>query len=198
MERQVFALVPFEAAAPAVTIGGRLRVGAAEPGGTGLVLELTFDVRSQPEHHGLAGLALPRPPAGVAGGPGEGARRDGLWEHTCLECFLAPAGQPHYLEFNLAPDGAWNVYALDAYRQGLRPAAEYRSLPFHCRIGPEALQLELRCPLPSSWHGVRAIDWQVSAVLENLDGGLSHWALRHPAAAADFHDRRQWSRGELL
>jgi hypothetical protein len=30
-------------------------------------------------------------------------RRHRLWENTCLECFLTPAGSSAYWEFNLSP-----------------------------------------------------------------------------------------------
>lgn len=189
MPPQTLALAPFEASAPAVTINGSLTLAPPREAPS-LLLEL--EVRSRAGQRGLDRLAIPRPTAG------SDERRDGLWQHTCLECFLAPAGQPTYLEFNLAPDGAWNVYELDDYRQGLRAAVAYGNLPFRCELRPDSLSLRLHCPLPTSWAGLEAIDWQVSAVLEALDGSLSHWALRHPPDAADFHDRQQWSRAQLL
>lgn len=48
-------------------------------------------------------------------------RRDELWQSTCFEAFFAEPGQERYWEINLAPNGHWNVYRLDRYRQGLRP-----------------------------------------------------------------------------
>ena len=48
-------------------------------------------------------------------------RRDHLWESTCFEAFLAPAGRPEYWEVNLSPSGDWNVYRFDGERQGMRP-----------------------------------------------------------------------------
>ncbi|EDY39419.1 conserved hypothetical protein [Cyanobium sp. PCC 7001] len=188
--------MPFEAGGPAVTIDGQLTLAAAMPGEGAPVLELALLVRDRDPGdgagNGVASLAIPEllPDAPTAGA--EGLRRDGLWQHTCLECFVGPAGQPHYLEFNLAPHGAWTVYALDGYRQGLRPAPDYRSLPFRCTSSPEGLELNLRCALPRGWKAVACLDWQVSAVLEDRHGSLSYWALRHPRGAADFHDRNQW------
>jgi hypothetical protein len=195
MARHTFGLVPFRAGGPAVRIDGQLTVSAAAPGESAPVLELALRLRDRDPGrgagNGVASLAIPVPPDAAAAG-GEGLRRDGLWQHTCLECFLGPTGQPHYLEFNLAPDGSWNVYSLDGYRQGLRAAGGYRSLPFRCASGPGGLALDLRCPLPRSWNAVACIDWQVSAVLENRHGDLSYWALRHPPGVADFHARSHW------
>lgn len=36
-------------------------------------------------------------------------RCDDLWQHTCLEAFVAESGHEGYWEFNLAPSGHWNV-----------------------------------------------------------------------------------------
>lgn len=124
-------------------------------------------------------------------------RRDGLWQHTCLEAFLAPLGQEAYWEFNLAPSGDWNVYRLSGYRQGLEPEPFYRELPVALRseaspLGPSALRLALRCPLPPELAAAPALEAGLSAVLENRDSAISYWALAHPAAEADFHHRGGW------
>ncbi|MFW2177655.1 MULTISPECIES: hypothetical protein [unclassified Moraxella] len=49
-------------------------------------------------------------------------RQDYLWEKTCFECFISGdspiedrANSP-YLEINLAPQGAFNLYYFDSYR----------------------------------------------------------------------------------
>ena len=44
-------------------------------------------------------------------------RKDGLWQTTCFEFFLALPDQPPYWEFNLSPSGDWNVYRMELYRQ---------------------------------------------------------------------------------
>jgi hypothetical protein len=119
-------------------------------------------------------------------------RRDGLWEHTCLECFLGCAHQQAYWEFNLAPGGDWNVYRLEGYRQGLQEAAEYIRLPFESRIGTTGLELALSTPLPMELRGAAPLVGNVSAVIEATDGGLSYWAPRHGTHAPDFHERSLW------
>ena len=49
-------------------------------------------------------------------------RTDGLWEHTCFEAFLAPAGGESYHEVNLSPSSAWATYSFLRYREQGRPA----------------------------------------------------------------------------
>jgi len=134
-------------------------------------------------------------------------RRDGLWQHTCLEAFVADPGPEAYWEFNLAPSGHWAVYRLARYRDGLEPDPCYEALPFEVLRQPEVegeptneltaqlshgLTLDLQCPLPPALASAAELVVGLTAVLEDQRGGLSYWALTHPAAQPDFHDRRGW------
>ncbi len=124
-------------------------------------------------------------------------RRDGLWEHTCLEAFLGPPGDHTYWELNLSPSGDWNVYRLEAYRRGLQSEPFFTALPFTCRMEeaaqPSSLILELNTPLPPELAAAPELAVGLNAVLESLNGAISYWALRHPRAEADFHDRGGWT-----
>ena len=177
-------LRPFDADGPV----RRLEVSAAlrrEPGQPP-VLELQYRLQ------GLAGLRLP-PPAAAPD------RSDGLWQHTCFEAFLGAADQEAYWEFNLSPSGQWAVYRLQAYRQGLQPELYYPQLPFALEAPApwpgqgEPLILKLSCPLPPPLQAAQALRLGLTAVLEGDDGRLDYWALAHPGAEADFHDRRGWT-----
>ena len=115
------------------------------------------------------------------------ARRHDLWRGTCFELFVKPASQPAYWEFNLTPDGDWNVYHFDAYRQGMReepgitqPAIEFSSTPRE-----RLLTATLDLPALPLVDGELQVG--ISSVIENTTGELSYWALKHPAARADFH-----------
>ncbi|MEB3234818.1 MAG: DOMON-like domain-containing protein [Cyanobacteriota bacterium] len=123
-------------------------------------------------------------------------RGDGLWQHTCLEAFVGASAQEPYWEFNLAPNGAWNVYRLDGYRRGLQQESFYDALPFAVdrqpQQGPGVLEVVLACPLPAPLARAAELQVGLSAVLEDQRGGLSYWALAHPGPEADFHDRRGW------
>lgn len=123
------------------------------------------------------GVALPPETAPV--------RTDGLWQTTCFEAFLRPAGSEKYLEMNFSPSFAWAAYTFDRYREGMRPtplrldpeietsicgsdyflSAEFVVLPF--LSGPTMLGL--------------------SAVIQQQDGTKSFWALAHPPGPPDFH-----------
>ncbi len=122
-------------------------------------------------------------------GPHVPARRHALWEETCLEFFLAPVGSPRYWEFNLSPVGHWNAYSFDSYRKGMREEPSLEILPFACQTGPHTLRLSLEFDLAAIIPARLGIDAAVSAVIKMKDGGISYWALAHPATRPDFHDR---------
>ena len=159
----------------------------------------------------LAALRLP-------GALAQGAPRrvDGLWQHTCFEAFLAAPAVPSgrgsdsapYVEFNLAPSGAWAIYRFDGYhRTGMRPepaGVEPRIVASHSREGL-VLEAALAWPAPlpranpqqtsanrpgtatpatGPWRGRLGL----TAVVEAADGSLSYWALHHPGPRPDFHN----------
>lgn len=175
-------LLPFAAQAPAgVAIAAGAHVHRDGPGAARL--ELHYRVT------GAEALLLPprsQPPQ----------RRDGLWQHTCLEAFIGPTADGPYWELNLSPSGDWNVYRLEGYRQGLRAEPFYTAVPFSSRLeGAEhaSLILQLSTLLPPELAAAPELAVGLSAVLESSAGAISYWALHHPGAEADFHDRAGWT-----
>jgi hypothetical protein len=183
MAESAFQLVPFDPPAAAAQIRGQVAVHRP-PSTTASTLQLTMVVQTPTD--------LVLPPLGAP------ERRDGLWQHTCLELFLAVAGEQPYWEFNLSPDGSWNVYRLEAYRSGLRADEDIQSLPFRCHHQPGRLSLEMGCTLPAGLQAAGSLEWNATAVLEHAGGHLSTWALQHPPEAADFHRRSHWCSSALL
>jgi hypothetical protein len=176
MAAATYSLHPFRAARAAAAV--RIE-GTAERRGSRL--HLTYRVA---ESAGDAATAILWPQA-----EGPAQRRDGLWQHTCLEFFLAQPEQERYWEFNLAPNGHWNVYQLAGYRHGLQPDPDYADLPFRVQRSGGQLVLELSCPLPVSLARSRPLQLAVSAVVEHQDATASYWALHHGGTDADFHRR---------
>ena len=107
---------------------------------------------------------------------------DGLWESTCFEAFLTEEGQPDYTEFNYSPDGRWACYQFDDYRSLLRPDDLAPWLMESEReVGRYVLRVE-----PGIFPDTGS-KLALSAVIEEVDGTKSYWALRHPAGKPDFH-----------
>ena len=119
----------------------------------------------------------------------EPERRDGLWQSTCLECFLTAPGEEAYWEINLSPAGHWNLYRLSGYRRDLSPEPAFTRLPFQVRRGPGVLELDLACSLPPGLAGAPVITASLCAVIAHRGGSTSYWALAHPATEPDFHHR---------
>ena len=117
------------------------------------------------------------------------ARTDGLWRHTCFELFIKCAGEPAYYELNFSPSGAWAAYFFAGYRAGAAPFEQ--ALNPHLAISCSANKLTLEAAVPLALlfpqHASVTIGLAISAVVEELDGRLSYWALRHAPGKPDFH-----------
>jgi hypothetical protein len=111
-------------------------------------------------------------------------RTDDLWRHTCCEAFIAPDEGASYLEFNFSPSGEWASYRFTAYRAGRTDHPESASVA--AIRGEEALTLEASARL-GCLRGEAPVKVALAAVIEESNGRLSHWALRHPTGRPDFH-----------
>lgn len=107
---------------------------------------------------------------------------DGLWQSTCFEAFMTDDGAPDYTEFNYAPDGRWACYQFDDYRSLLRPD-ELAPWTMAGERGDSRYALRIE---PGIFPDMGA-KLALSAVIEELDGTKSYWALRHPSGKPDFH-----------
>lgn len=126
-----------------------------------------------------ASVAMPAPAPAV--------RTDGLWQRTCVELFAASAGAAGYVEFNLAPGGAWAAYRFDGYRAGMAPLDLRADPVISTAIADDVLILTARLALDTLPPG--AVELGLSAVIEEVDGTKSYWAVAHPAGVPDFHHR---------
>jgi hypothetical protein len=119
-------------------------------------------------------------------------RGDRLWEHTCMEAFVAAHIAPTssaYVELNFSPSREWAAYAFTAYRDGGPLAATRVEPQVVVRRDRDTLALDvlvalgdLSCSYPDAVLRVG-----LSTVVEATDGRLSYWALHHPSAQPDFH-----------
>lgn len=117
---------------------------------------------------------------------GGSGRTDGLWQHSCLEAFIASPAKPAYAEFNLARSGAWAAYAFDGYRAGMRDLTLDQAPQIVTdATGVSTVTLDLaRIDMhigPAPWR------LAITAVIEARDGSRSYWSLAHPQGKPDFH-----------
>jgi hypothetical protein len=119
---------------------------------------------------------------------GAGGRADALWEHTCFEAFVAAKDAPGYHEFNFSPSRNWAVYRFSAYREGMSRAEMDPAPEISVRRTDPGLELEAAVRIGDLADlDVRHLRVALAAVIEDENGGLSYWGLRHGPGKPDFH-----------
>ena len=120
---------------------------------------------------------------------GASGRADALWEHTCFEAFVAAEDATGYHEFNFSPSLDWAIYRFSAYREGMSPAEIGRAPEISVRRGDDGFELKsaVRLEHLADLRDVRHLRIALAAVIEDDNGGLSYWGLRHPPGKPDFH-----------
>lgn len=125
----------------------------------------------------LGGLYLPP--------SGQPTRADELWKRTCFEAFVRPGTDETYFELNFAPTRWWATYRFDRYREGMVDAAITPAL-IEAHTHGERFELTVALDLPD-WTAGSPWRLGLTAVIEDLNGGKSYWALAHPPGKPDFH-----------
>lgn len=115
-----------------------------------------------------------------------GGHEDGLWQHTCFEAFFALAAG--YIEFNFSPSRRYAIYRFEGYRDGMQPALDLPAPNIYVEGGDARFSLTAWVDLkPFARAGIG--DVGLSAVIEEIDGTKSYWALAHAPGPPDFHNR---------
>jgi hypothetical protein len=116
-------------------------------------------------------------------------RADYLWQHTCFEAFVSVKGKPEYSEFNFSPSGEWAAYHFRRYRDGAPLEVGALAPRIAARRADDCFDLDaaihLDC-LPMTAHN-GSLHLGLSAVIEEDNGALSYWSLKHPPGKPDFH-----------
>lgn len=134
-------------------------------------LHLVYGVEADP-----ANLLLP-PPA-------KPYRTDELWLSTCFELFIT-SDEGSYLEFNFSPSGEWAAYRFDSYRGDMQNLSLDEPPSILCTNEGNGILLIVRVRLRDLRRDARV---GISAIIEEVSGAKSYWALAHPPGAPDFHD----------
>jgi hypothetical protein len=94
---------------------------------------------------------------------------------------------PEYYELNFSPSKHWAAYRFASYRNGMRPANEIHSVAITIASNDDIFHLEatvegqFALPSPSGWR------IGLSAVIEEIGGNKTFWALAHSQGKPDFH-----------
>jgi hypothetical protein len=120
---------------------------------------------------------------------GAGERADALWRHMCCEAFVAPVDAPAYYEFNFSPSRDWAIYRFTSYREGMSLAKVGRAPEISVQRRGAGLELQSAVRLGdlADLRDARQLRIALAAIIEDDDGRLSYWGLRHPPGKPDFH-----------
>lgn len=117
----------------------------------------------------------------------EPERRDNLWEATCVECFIKLENSERYYEFNLSPNGCWNLYRFDGYRKGMITEYRLKAIATKFYIEDDHMVIRTSFSLDGLVAPEEMVRVGVSCVLLHPDTTKSYWALSHAAGQPDFH-----------
>jgi hypothetical protein len=119
-------------------------------------------------------------------------RANGLWKQTCFEAFIMAPAVAGYHELNFAPSRHWAVYRFNSYRAGVSCPHLTAPPEISVRCYGDRLELDAAVRL----HDLIApqgagspLRLGLSAVVEEENGTLSYWALKHAPGKPDFHHR---------
>lgn len=157
--------------------------------GKPLLPPLTFSLASDPGH--LWFVATRQAPASFLPGATPGSFTPGLWESDVAELFIASHDGAAYLEFNLAPNGAWWASKFSSPRQTSEDQPDFQN---HIRTYHDATD-------PDSW--VAAISIPLGFLRDHISFGVGspanaafilntpeqtfHSAAKLPGEQPDFH-----------
>lgn len=132
----------------------------------------------------IEALTLPEPRAAN--------RQDGLWQHTCFECFIGTKNQAAYYEYNFSPSSEWAAYGFSGYRVLDTGFVPIEKSPMVKRdISSDQFSLQVQLPTQGWSLIANERPWYINltAVIELQPGELSYWALHHPCPQPDFHHK---------
>lgn len=121
-------------------------------------------------------------------------RTDELWKRTCFEVFLRGEAGERYYEYNLAPSTRWAAYRFNGYRNEMADA-DVATPVIATREGEGWFELSAELDLTGLPHLPDDGAWLValSVVIEDAAGERAFWALTHPSAEPDFHNRASFA-----
>ena len=115
--------------------------------------------------------------------PADPVRTDELWQTTCFEAFVETTPGAGYYEFNLSPSSKWAAYYFTEYREGMA-LAEVSPPAIITGANATHIDVDALIYLPPS---AEPRQLALTAVIEEVGGAKSYWALKHAPGKPDFH-----------
>jgi hypothetical protein len=157
--------------------------------GTSLAPPLGFSLATDPSH--LWFVATRQAPATPLPGSSSGIFTPGLWEYDVAELFIADGNSGQYLEFNIAPNGAWWAAKFSSTRiqSEEQPAFSEYIQAYHDDPDPDSWLVALSIPLAflKEQIGFGSGSSGNPAFIMNSPEQTFHSAARLPGTEPDFH-----------
>ena len=112
-----------------------------------------------------------------------GTRETKLWEQTCFEVFIQPAGHSRYFEINLTANKAWNVFEFADYRSPQPPQEFANADVLNFTVGGG----QLRAQIKFAGEHFKKIKLSICAVVKLNDLPVSYWSTKHADQKPNFH-----------
>ena len=117
-------------------------------------------------------------------------RRHELWRQTCFELFFGAIGELGYWEVNLAPNGCWNLYHFNEYRQDMLEDTAVEHLHIRTVKDGNTFSLFCRVDIDKLIPESKGIEVGVAGIILNRMGETAYWAIDHLKNIPDFHNRQ--------
>jgi hypothetical protein len=119
----------------------------------------------------------------------EHKRLKNLWEKTCFEFFIKN-NQNEYLEFNFAPNFAWNCFHFKEIRGPLAEFDKVQNPEIEILNSNEKFFLVAKIKqqeLPANFLKSSELNFSFNAVIKLKSGDNEFWALKHSDSKPNFH-----------
>jgi len=124
-----------------------------------------------------------------------------LWKHTVFEFFMGPMSDEFYYEWNFSPALEWDFHAFLQYRQKNTIASLANGGILNCTSDKDKNTFILKTTIDLSFSETllwylnthQPLRLGISAVLENKNFELTHFALKHLGNKPDFHNSKTWT-----
>ena len=124
-----------------------------------------------------------------------GGRHFNLWQQTCFEAFIQPAGGAKYYEINLSPAKAWNVFSFESYRAPQPPTEVpgVEILKFEVEglaagsTNLKTFKANLKVQIKILGANFRQVNASLCSVVVLKDLQTTYWSTKHADQKANFH-----------
>ena len=118
-------------------------------------------------------------------------RANELWKHTCFELFFGDKKRASYIEINISPSTAWNIYQFHHHRVFDKEEASL----FHPLIKTLKIEDEYRLLFEHKFDKIpldKELIFNLAVILLDKNKKRYFYTIKKKNEEVDFHDKRYW------